>query len=36
LSHGERPLQEIGSLERYERPVPVLNDYDQLLGAVQP
>ena len=36
LTHGERPLQEIGLLERYERPVPALNDYDQLLGAVQP
>ena len=36
LTRAERPLQEIGSLERYERPLPVLNDYDQLLGAVQP
>jgi hypothetical protein len=36
LTHGERPLQEIGSLERYERPMPVLNDYDELLGAVRP
>jgi transposase len=36
LTHGERPLQEIGSLERYERPMPALNDYDRLLGTVQP
>jgi transposase len=36
LTHGERPLQEIGSLERYERPMPALNEYDQLLGAVRP
>jgi hypothetical protein len=36
LTHDERPLQEIGSLERYERPMPALNDYDQLLGAVRP
>jgi transposase len=36
LTHGERPLQQIGSLERYERPMPVLNEYDKLLGAVRP
>ena len=36
LTHGERPLQQIGSLERYERPMPALNDYDQLLGTVRP
>ncbi len=38
LAHREKPMQEIGSLERYERPLPVLSDYDALLGgeAVQP
>jgi transposase len=36
LTHGERPLAEIGSLERYERPLPVLSEYDGLLGAVRP
>lgn len=36
LTHREPPMQEIGSLERYERPLPVLADYDGLLGAVQP
>jgi transposase len=36
LTHGERPLPQIGSLERYERPMPVLCEYDELLGAVQP
>ncbi|MBZ5645250.1 MAG: hypothetical protein LAO19_21025 [Acidobacteriia bacterium] len=33
LTHGERALAEIGLLQRYERPLPVLNDYDQLLGT---
>jgi hypothetical protein len=36
LTHGERALPEIGLLQRYERPLPALNDYDQLLGAVRP
>ena len=36
LTHGERALPEIGLLERYERPLPTLNDYDQLLEAVRP
>jgi hypothetical protein len=36
LTHGEQPLREIGSLGRYERPLPELNDYDQLLGEVRP
>jgi len=36
LTHGERPLQRIGSLERYERPMPVLSEYDGLLGTVRP
>lgn len=36
LTHCERPLQEIGLLERYERPLPVLSEYDGLLGAVRP
>jgi hypothetical protein len=35
LTHGEQPLPEIGLLQRYERLLPVLNDYDQLLGAVR-
>jgi transposase len=36
LAHREKPMREIGSLERYERPLPVLSDYDGLLGAVRP
>jgi hypothetical protein len=24
---------EIGSLERYQRPLPVMNEYDKLLGV---
>jgi hypothetical protein len=36
LTHGERALPEIGLLQRYERPLPALNDYDQLLEAVRP
>jgi hypothetical protein len=36
LTHGERALPEIGLLQRYERPLPTLNDYDQLLEAVRP
>jgi transposase len=36
LTHRERPKQELGTLERYERPLPVLTDYDGLLGAVTP
>ena len=36
LTHREKPIREIGSLERYERPLPVLDDYDGLLGAVTP
>ncbi len=36
LAHREKPIPEIGSLERYERPMPVLAAYDELLGAVQP
>ena len=36
LAHREKPMGEIGSLERYERPLPVLSDYDGLLGAVRP
>jgi hypothetical protein len=37
LTHGERALvAEIGLLQRYERPLPALNDYDQLLEAVRP
>jgi transposase len=37
LAHREKPIREIGSLERYERPLPVLSDYDALLGGeVQP
>jgi hypothetical protein len=36
LAHREKPMREIGSLERYERPLPVLNDYDALLGTVTP
>ena len=33
---GGRPLQEVlevGWLDRYARPLPVLNEYDELLGA---
>lgn len=33
LKHREPPIPEIGSLERYERPLPVLSDYDGLLGG---
>ncbi|MHB8527878.1 MAG: IS21 family transposase [Candidatus Acidiferrales bacterium] len=36
LKHREQSMPELGSLERYERPVPVLSDYDGLLGAVTP
>jgi hypothetical protein len=36
LAHGERALPEIGLLQRYERPLPTLNDYDQLLEVVRP
>ncbi len=36
LKHGELPIPEIASLDRYERPLPTLQDYDQLLGVVQP
>jgi hypothetical protein len=36
LTHGEQPLAEIGLLQRYERPLPALTDYDQLLRAVRP
>lgn len=36
LAHRETPMREIGSLERYERPLPVLSDYDALLGTVRP
>jgi transposase len=36
LTHRERPKQELGTLERYERPLPVLTDYDGLLGTVAP
>jgi hypothetical protein len=27
------PAIELGLLGRYERPLPMMNDYDQLLGA---
>jgi transposase len=33
LRHGESPRPEIGLLERYERPMPVLSEYDGLLGG---
>jgi len=36
LTHREKPIREIGSLERYDRPLPVLADYDGLLGTVTP
>jgi hypothetical protein len=36
LAHGERALPEIGLLQRYERPLPTLIDYDQLLEVVRP
>ncbi|HKM91182.1 MAG TPA: IS21 family transposase [Candidatus Acidoferrales bacterium] len=36
LRHPEQPAPEIGSLERYERPLPVLTEYDGLLEAVRP
>lgn len=36
LTHREKPMRELGSLERYERPLPVLSDYDGLLEAVRP
>lgn len=36
LAHREKPMREIGSLERYERPLPVLSEYDGLLGTVTP
>ncbi|MGH9594981.1 MAG: hypothetical protein ACRD5L_17950 [Bryobacteraceae bacterium] len=38
LGHREKPMREIGLLQRYERPLPVLSDYDALLGgeAVMP
>jgi transposase len=36
LAHRGKPIREIGSLERYERPLPVLTDYDGLLGTVRP
>ena len=29
----ELPAIELGLLGRYERPLPMMNDYDQLLGA---
>jgi transposase len=29
----EVPIVEVGLLDRYERPLPVLNEYDQLLGT---
>ena len=35
LTHSEKALPEIGLLQRYERPMPALNDYDQLLEAVR-
>jgi len=34
-AHCPPMLPELGSLERYERPLPVLSDYDGLLGTVQ-
>jgi transposase len=33
LQHRELPMAEIGALGRYERPLPVLSDYDELLGS---
>ena len=36
LAHREQPLRKIGSLECYERSLPVLSDYDQLLETVTP
>ena len=38
LAHREKPIREMGLLERYERPLPALSDYDALLGgeAVRP
>jgi len=36
LTHREKPIRETGSLERYDRPLPVLDDYDGLLGTVTP
>jgi transposase len=36
LTHRGKAIREIGSLERYERPVPVWSDYDGLLEAVTP
>jgi hypothetical protein len=36
LAHREQPLRKIGSLECYERSLPVLSDYDQLLETVKP
>jgi transposase len=35
LHHREKPMREVaGALERYERPLPVLSEYDALLGGV--
>src|SRR5216684_7579293 len=34
LTHRQQPIQEIGALERYQRPLPVLTDYEGLLGTV--
>jgi hypothetical protein len=36
LIHREQPMQELGTLERCERPLPALSDYDGLLGMVTP
>ena len=36
LRHSELPLPEIGLLERYERPMPALSEYDALLGEAVP
>lgn len=36
LTHQGKAIREIGALERYERSLPVLTDYDGLLGAVTP
>src|SRR5437899_2663325 len=36
LTPRQQPIQEIGALERYQRPLPVLTDYDVLLGTVTP
>ncbi len=37
LKRGHAPLAEVPALARYDRPLPVMDEYDRLVGAeVQP